>query len=1821
MDSLTVDIAPADGVAPQSKQPVAVNAVYTRVMTYDAANGVVTGLPQSIQDSVRFNLPVDLRSTVVLTAVSNGTDVTFQFLRDDGSVALAKVVSTGSSDSVKVTLTAADVAAILAQPAQPPPSVLQLTRRAQFVVVGDEQVSFDRCTLQVVPIQIGSTGWQSLGLSQIFHVDAPLTTSVPWATSLPSSLGALTWLQTHLAVDGSFSFAVPQGSGDAWLWWLTGVANAVGVVVDDLKLARTATVALALPFVSQSAATDDSARPPAAGSEAELANNPDIYTEDPGEFCRPFKNPERVLGERSFFVILRVEQPAISVEGSVRKEPLPVLAYDAVAKVEAAAASPALNAEALHAASLPLGAVSDDSAAASFVRHKLPAAYTNYLNSFDRGRAALDASHPIQWESDVSRYQAATAARGHILEFRMRWRSNGYSLGTVAKTLTLAPRQARRIQKIEWQRTEVAQREETTQLTDQVADSLSSSRDYDDAVQSNLSECAKGQSKSSESAAAGGFGFATMGFVIGGGGGGSSASSSSSQEGGRQAAASEEQQLRDSIRRYGDSLRKLESVVVSEVDQSETTTGTTEIVRNPNYGHSLTVIYYQILRHLKIETAVAGVRECLFVPFAITPFTVARVFRWRDFILKSLRDRQYAGAMQYLRDVATNFAYSDVPPGRRSDQPVRFIYGSLYIKLAIDRPRDKDDGSFQPEAWALVQPFLGQPALGIFNRLKAIDAAARDAEFQRSEAPTIAAAWVDTLQLRIGAMPLQGVDFTLATQYQFNTVVRVDFSATVPASVTRETLSLLQVTASRDLAPGSVANLQSLTFTYQTDQFQRTVSAAQGSGDLITVETGVRDPNGAKVSTIPDSWERRDVRAEMTAAVQGLVEHLNEHVEYYHKAIFWQMDRDRLFMLIDGFYAPSSNQVSIGSVVERDPIAIVGNSIVFRVSAGAFLGIGSITTPRQLLDYYVTTQAPTEPMLVSLPTDGLYAQTVMDECAGLEEHFGNTDWVLNDPDPALGDIAPELLQSRATTPPSTQPSPFPQTIINLQNAPEAPAPAGLSGALSAVTNANAFRDMAGLAGTQANASSALQTAANLATTFGNDAVALKMAQIAQSAHATQTADQKLATVQRAQDKGLATPETAQEHASRILDSLHMPAPSVPHQDPNLSQAIMAAAGRPGSTIQATTPDGQLSVQLASYSAAGSSGAAAATVAAAPAAPAPPAAVQNLPLGFDIYVYNGTSSVTAADFVALKNRGKVFGINKVSQGTALDGAFLVRHPMVRDAGLIRGTYAWFNDKPVADQTKVVIDNVKRLIPGDLAPAMDLEQDLNSTYGFGGLTNPAGERQLFADVKLWLDTIEAALGRIPIVYTWNVWKDRLSPQLVPDASDMNVYPLWGTQPELWNAVAASASTLPAWTKSSFWQYGEDKTGEKRLKDAALAKQSAGKMLTTTEQNQANAVTKLWGLDPYTEAPAGETFDGIDYDAFNGSIYELRGLADLGRPAVAIDDLGSARYIAHSEIGDVLHLITGPVWRDQDLTNDVNGSGADPVLLGNSTALFLYFRSGVHLVEATADAAGSWRWSTTDIEDGVAPIHDPRAVLSGTKRLVTYWGDDDDWHLVTWDGGWTSAGSLLSLAQWPSGTPGRSTGQPTVYVAGGAPHVVGRVDSGKLIDLHQNGAKWVPEDLIDLARASTPDVPLATYSPCVYQLSNDTFVVFRGVGGALWVIARATNSPTSLMTAVPTAKLACGHPTCFVLNGAPHVVYRGSDQLIYDLFQSGSQWQVAPVCSERAAADPVATANASVGCVAIRAIDGAIHLATFDGTQWSCEVAELPTGDFAPMGSDIA
>lgn len=117
-------------------------------------------------------------------------------------------------------------------------------------------------------------------------------------------------------------------------------------------------------------------------------------------------------------------------------------------------------------------------------------------------------------------------------------------------------------------------------MTDTTSDAMSHETSYMDAVSASLSEWAQGSSSGKVKSSAAGIGLASLPVVIGGGVAHSSGKSSSQQSGGRNAAAAEESNWRDAVRRHGDALRKLDSMVVQEVMQNETVTGEHQIAQD-----------------------------------------------------------------------------------------------------------------------------------------------------------------------------------------------------------------------------------------------------------------------------------------------------------------------------------------------------------------------------------------------------------------------------------------------------------------------------------------------------------------------------------------------------------------------------------------------------------------------------------------------------------------------------------------------------------------------------------------------------------------------------------------------------------------------------------------------------------------------------------------------------------------------------------------------------------------------------------------------------------------------------------------------------------------------------------------------------------------------------------------------------------------------------------------------------------------------------------------------------------------------------------------
>ncbi|HWM90365.1 MAG TPA: glycoside hydrolase family 25 protein [Thermoanaerobaculia bacterium] len=167
-------------------------------------------------------------------------------------------------------------------------------------------------------------------------------------------------------------------------------------------------------------------------------------------------------------------------------------------------------------------------------------------------------------------------------------------------------------------------------------------------------------------------------------------------------------------------------------------------------------------------------------------------------------------------------------------------------------------------------------------------------------------------------------------------------------------------------------------------------------------------------------------------------------------------------------------------------------------------------------------------------------------------------------------------------------------------------------------------------------------------------------------------------------------------------------------------------------------------------------------------------------GIDVSHFQGT-----VDWQQVAQAGITFVFAKATEGiTYVDPQFHANWAGINTAGLVRGAYHFFlaNDD-AASQAHLFLATVQ-FSPGDLPPVLDVE-----------VTGGASDAQIWSGVATWLQLVEQATGRQPILYTapgfWNSHE--------PDLS-LTRYPLW-------LADYASQPVLPkGWTSWLFWQHSQ-------------------------------------------------------------------------------------------------------------------------------------------------------------------------------------------------------------------------------------------------------------------------------------------------------------------------------------------------------------------------------------------------------------------------------
>ncbi|MBW3570641.1 MAG: glycoside hydrolase family 25 protein [Gemmatimonadetes bacterium] len=187
--------------------------------------------------------------------------------------------------------------------------------------------------------------------------------------------------------------------------------------------------------------------------------------------------------------------------------------------------------------------------------------------------------------------------------------------------------------------------------------------------------------------------------------------------------------------------------------------------------------------------------------------------------------------------------------------------------------------------------------------------------------------------------------------------------------------------------------------------------------------------------------------------------------------------------------------------------------------------------------------------------------------------------------------------------------------------------------------------------------------------------------------------------------------------------------------------------------------------------------AAAACDALPTGPAP--ADAPLP-GIDVSHWQG-----AVDWNRVAADGRHFAFIKATEGgDYTDPRFAENWAGARRAGVIRGAYHFFRPQTDAMAQAAHFVRTVPLAAGDLPPVLDVE-----------VTDGRSLDVVAAGVRTWLEEVERATGRRPILYT------RASFWTAQMGGGFGAYPLWVAH------YGATEPRIPAgWSGWTFWQHSD-------------------------------------------------------------------------------------------------------------------------------------------------------------------------------------------------------------------------------------------------------------------------------------------------------------------------------------------------------------------------------------------------------------------------------
>lgn len=653
---------------------------------------------------------------------------------------------------------------------------------------------------------------------------------------------------------------------------------------------------------------------------------------------------------------------------------------------------------------------------------------------------------------------------GAILTFKQSWIAEGITLGSLIKSIALAPGESTKIAVIDWQRSTTGTTSEDISQKENLSNTQSQSRAISEIAGATANELQSGSSLTgsvSTSANAGVAGGAFTGGILVGATAstsvnGTEAATVTASAGQRDISSNMQQNIDNSTQQNSFAARNKRSSLVTEVSQSETETITTRTITNYNHMHALTIQYWQVVQAFTTEVKLDRYKRCIFIPMDIINFNDERVISKFNSVLYN------AARTQRIRILlsATDYNVSVV-------QMAKQIFESMEIPAATDQNQAIREEAIEKREADKRHRQGHIVAYGVQKGLVS--------DFDP-----------DTMKWKMSSSTcLVNADLTLGR----GNTDKID-----KINILKEDGSVVVITKSgfgansnrNGLNPGFTEPIPLGSITSISVELKPSPALFAVTIQLLFKLNGNVDgylPIGFVVP--PNTSKTEILKFQAPPKTNELAKLLNEDALYYSQKIWMNMDPNFLSMQLSPYKIPvgkdAKKTVSLTEYIDPKPIAVMGNCLAFiwhDQEDASWLKWKAENINESKRTY----------QKIALPTDGIFGEAVLGRFNSAEKLDITRFWNWQDsPIPFSAPDIAAIQSGQHQVEGAQRPGILDPSLLSIQSPQALPDPTAMQGILQTLAVTNLFRDMSGVAQTSLLAQGALNASSAGATNAGAQA--------------------------------------------------------------------------------------------------------------------------------------------------------------------------------------------------------------------------------------------------------------------------------------------------------------------------------------------------------------------------------------------------------------------------------------------------------------------------------------------------------------------------------------------------------------------------------------------------------------------------------------------------------------------------------------------------------------------------------------------------------------